>query len=483
MIYIASQRKQVAEGVVTTRAIVGTRIRERRRSLGITQAALAREIGISASYLNLIEHNKRAIAGPLLLRTAGALGVGLEDLDAAAERRLLDMLHEVAHLPNLAGLEVETAQTGELIGRYPGWARAVAALARSERSAMIQAQAMADRLTHDPVLSETVHRMLTRISAIRTAAEILTDYPDVPARQREHFLMIIRDESRALSDVGENLASYFDHAETAGAPLTPIDEVEALFEARHNRFDEIETAVEQDGAAPLRTGDAQAMTAARRWQAARESAAQRFLSLIETLLARHEEIASQNARQRARDALLDYAAAAILAPMSRFALLAQECRHDLEALAAAFDLDMTRVCYRMLALPDGPRLGYLRVDAAGSLIERRNLPGLTAPRHAAACPLWVLYRAQQAPGTILRQLARFPGGQSFVFLAFAHCVSPPGFRQPRHYLTDMLAMSESDARATVYAPGPTTPTEEVGPACGICPRQDCRHRRDEPLGG
>ena len=36
--------------------------------MGVTQAEMSRRIGISASYLNLIERNKRGIAGPLLRR-------------------------------------------------------------------------------------------------------------------------------------------------------------------------------------------------------------------------------------------------------------------------------------------------------------------------------------------------------------------------------------------------------------------------------
>ena len=116
------------------RTIVGTRIRERRRALGVTQVELSRRIGISASYLNLIERNKRGIAGPLLRRAAAALELGLEELDGAAERRLLEALDEIAHAPELAGLGVEAASAGELIGRYPGWARALAASpARSGR--------------------------------------------------------------------------------------------------------------------------------------------------------------------------------------------------------------------------------------------------------------------------------------------------------------------------------------------------------------
>ena len=113
-------------------AILGARIREHRRSIGITQAELARRIGVPSSYLNLIERNKRGIAGPLLRRTAEALDIRLDELDGAVERRLLETLNEVAHLPDLKALGVEAESAGELIGRYPGWARALAALARSE---------------------------------------------------------------------------------------------------------------------------------------------------------------------------------------------------------------------------------------------------------------------------------------------------------------------------------------------------------------
>ena len=40
-------------------SLIGATLRERRRARGITQAALAAQIGISASYLNLIESDKR----------------------------------------------------------------------------------------------------------------------------------------------------------------------------------------------------------------------------------------------------------------------------------------------------------------------------------------------------------------------------------------------------------------------------------------
>ena len=65
--------------------LVGPKIRERRRQLGVTQAALSATLGISASYLNLIEGGKRNIGGSLLKRIADALGLAVDDLDGAAE--------------------------------------------------------------------------------------------------------------------------------------------------------------------------------------------------------------------------------------------------------------------------------------------------------------------------------------------------------------------------------------------------------------
>ena len=128
-----------------------------------------------------------------------------------------------------------------------------------------------------------------------------------------------------------------------------------------------------------------------------------------------------------------------------------------------------------------PRFGYLRANAAGTIIQMIALKGLTVPRYAAACPLWVLYRAQQSPEAVIRQRVVFPSGARFVLVARARHAGPIGFGKPRHYLTDMLVMDEADAAQTVYAPAPSTFVEEVGPSCRLCPRRSCAHRVEDPL--
>lgn len=463
-----------------SRAVIGMRIRERRRALGMTQAGLAARIGISPSYMNLIERNRRAIAGSLLRRAAEALALGLDDLDGAAERRLLESLVEIAHAPELSRLGVETDGAGEMIARFPGWARALASLATAEREASATVGALADRLTHDPFLGETVHRMLTRIAAIRSAAEILHDFPNVPDGQRDRFHRIMHEESRALSQVGEALAGYFDRIVQPGRKLTPLDEVEALFDARANRFDEIEEA------AAAQAGHLTELAPSRRRAQAVAIAVDALAPIIDALLAGQSEVETAAGLARARATLTDYAAAAILVPMPRLVPDAAAASYDVEALADAFSVGVETICRRFAALPKGedvPRFGHFRANAAGTIVERSNLPGLAAPRYATACPLWLLYRAQQSPETVLRQCVVFPSGDRFVFLARARNSGAAGFGRPRHYQTDMLALTDEDARLTVYAPDPAMPAEEVGNACRLCSRRGCEHRVEDPIAG
>ena len=51
----------------------------------LSQAALAERLGISASYLNLLEHDRRSLTTALLLKLAQVLGLELRDLAAGAD--------------------------------------------------------------------------------------------------------------------------------------------------------------------------------------------------------------------------------------------------------------------------------------------------------------------------------------------------------------------------------------------------------------
>jgi predicted transcriptional regulator len=198
------------------------------------------------------------------------------------------------------------------------------------------------------------------------------------------------------------------------------------------------------------------------------------------------KLTTQRARTHAFDALSVYAREAVLAPLDGFAAQALAQRYDVDALAATFAVGVETVCHRLTALkhaPEVPRFGYFRANAAGTIVETRSLTGLLTPRYASACPLWVLFRAQQSPDATIRQRALFPSGARYVFVARAGNTGLTGFGRARHYVTDMLAITEDDAAKTIYAPEASVPVEAVGTACRSCPRKDCDHRVADPLAG
>ncbi|KAB2883006.1 MAG: helix-turn-helix transcriptional regulator, partial [Albidovulum sp.] len=120
-------------------ALTGTRVRERRQRIGLKQADLARAVGVSPAYLNLIEHNRRRVGADLLASLAEALGVGEAALAEGADSALFEGLREAA--AGAAGAEAgaaesapETDRIEEFVGRFPGWAALLA-----ERQARIGA--------------------------------------------------------------------------------------------------------------------------------------------------------------------------------------------------------------------------------------------------------------------------------------------------------------------------------------------------------
>jgi transcriptional regulator with XRE-family HTH domain len=71
---------------------IGPRLRKLRREKGETQAAVARNLGISTSYVNLLENNERSISASVLLRLLQAYGVDWRDIaDETNTSMLADM--------------------------------------------------------------------------------------------------------------------------------------------------------------------------------------------------------------------------------------------------------------------------------------------------------------------------------------------------------------------------------------------------------
>jgi len=516
------------------RPVIGPKIRDRRHALGITQSGLAARLGISASYLNLIEGNKRNIAGGLLKRIGDELGLALEDLDGAAERRLLGDLGELASEPLLAQLALDGASTGDLASRHPAWARALVALHRAWRERDQAVGALSDRLSQDPFLGDAVHGMLTRVAAIRSSSEILATTGDLEPEEQRRFVSIIGTESDRLADVALALGAFFDKAHSETRPVTPVEEVDDFLLDRNNHFPALEEAADtfraalgiehechesvlleylqrehavtvvarpapEDAALAPVAFDPDARTlaisdalspATRRFELAR-TAADLFNggAPVAAEIDRSPLLGTAAARRRAHRVLSSYVAAAVVLPYAVIRDAAIGSRYDLDYLGRRFAASFEQVCHRLTTLrrpgAEGIPFGLMRVDVAGYVTKRFALPHLLLPRYGNACPVWALYAAFQTPGAIVRQLAEFPTGDRFLFLARTVEKRRPAFAMPRRLMSIMLACDALHADRMVYADGldvaSSAPATPVGSNCRLCVRRECAYREEDPI--
>jgi predicted transcriptional regulator len=210
---------------------------------------------------------------------------------------------------------------------------------------------------------------------------------------------------------------------------------------------------------------------------------------VEEALAASSLLSSEAARRRARRALWSYLAAALLMPYEEFLAAARRARYDIDYLAQRFEASYEQVCHRLVTLrrpgASGVPFGLMRIDPAGFLTKRFPLPHLPLPRHGNACPLWAGYEAFQTPGATVRQIAAFPTGERFLFLARAIEKTRPSFTLPRRLISIMLACDVLHADQIVYADGlnlsSSAPTTPVGSNCRLCVRRDCDYREEDPI--
>ena len=227
-------------------ALLGNRLRGLRQHRGVTQVEMATRLGISPSYLNLIEHSRRALTRPLLLKLAEAYDVDMQAFSGTEEARLLAKLSELFADPVLRGHEVGRQALGELVGNVPEVTPALFSLYRAYRNAREDVLGLTERLADNPYLSVACHRLLTLLTSIRSCSEILQDNIDLPVERRQHFVDILVQESENLTELANELFDFFSgHGlrESSGA-RPPAEEVADALHARANHFPELELAAE-----------------------------------------------------------------------------------------------------------------------------------------------------------------------------------------------------------------------------------------------
>ena len=422
--------------------LTGGRIRERRLIAGMRQAELAREAGISASYLNLIEHNRRRIGGKLLVNIAHVLGVEPSMLSEGAEAALISTLREAA--ADADKVQAETERVDEFAGRFPGWAQVLAQSHRRIASLERTVDILSDRLSHDPDLAASLHEVLSTAASIRSTASILAETGDLEPKWRDRFHRNLNEDSLRLAESSKTLVSYLDESDRSENPGSiPREEAEAFCAAQGYHFPELEEG----------------------------------LKTPEELVEGRSELASRASRRIAVDFLRQYRSDALALPLEPFSEACAKFGPDPAQLAGEFGAGIPEVLRRIAAMPETvvPQgAGLVICDSSGGMLLRKNVEGFAMPRFGVPCPLWPLFLALNRPLVALRRdvVQAGRGGAGFTCYAQSWPVNTPDLTENPLYHSVMLILPKPGDEE------PASGTVRLGSTCRVCPRQRCIARRE-----
>ncbi len=506
--------------------LIGHRIRSIRRENGHTQVALAKAAGISAAYLNLIEHNRRAIGGATLLRLAEALEVQPSELTGSEENRVLADLNELSSDPLFADTALQKNDLTTILGVAPNAANAMVTLYRAYRAATDRIDLLSERLSHDPFLSHAAHSVVSHITSIRSFAEILQDYEDLSIEQRKKFTNSLAKESGRLSNAASEVFGFLESRDTGRQTASAADEVDDLIydygnyfvpleerakaifpkiarndsvfladlirylERTHNiqikRLDPDELGAERfiwDRKKGILSLSKSLPHSSSRFETARLVARLEARDEVEDIV-RSTRLTSDASRQRAREALYSYCASALIFPYEQFLKTAVEARYDIEIMKQLYASSWEQICHRLTTLRrpehEGIPFHLLRTDIAGNVSKRFSASGLQLPRYGGACPRWAVHHALLTPGNVVTQLVKTPDNATYLFIARTVSKGRGGFHRPRGVYSIMLGCDAAYANRMVYADGTDTDHLEtampVGITCRLCSMDNCQQR-------
>lgn len=425
--------------------LTGSRIRERRIMAAMRQTDLAQALGISASYLNLIEHNRRRIGGKLLVSIANALNVEPSLLTEGAAKTLVAAVGEAAASVDTDA--AETDQSEEFARRFPGWAEVISNQHRRIVTLERTVEALTDRLAHDPQLATSLHEVLSTAAAVRSVASILAEPGDLEPVWRDRFTKNLNDDSLRLAESSKALVAYLDANETGSdRRALPREEAEAVLAANNYVVEALETP----GAVVADARD----------------------TLVEAPGGATRKILASMLQQ--------YLADAVALPRADLLRKIEACGGDALAIAQATRLPLPVVMRRLAVMRDedlAEPYGLVICDAAGSILFQKALGSFSVPRAVPPCPLWPLFLALHRPQVpVLQRLTQVGRGPAhYTCLAVAETEAGTVYdAQPRIQSTMLLQIAATDQEA------PQSPLE-VGSSCRVCSRVGCSARREPSL--
>ncbi|HEV7254722.1 MAG TPA: short-chain fatty acyl-CoA regulator family protein [Mesorhizobium sp.] len=457
----------MAEGKI----FAGPRIRRIRLRLGLSQTAMAAALGVSPSYLNLLERNQRPLTASLMLKLGTVYGVSAEEL--GGEPGLVPGLREVFADPLLAG---ELPGDSELIDLAESTPNAAGAMLKLFRAYREQAERLSD-------LSDLLAKE-GRAQLLSGARLPLDEVRDVLERRPNHFGRL--DEAAegfakslggGADDLWPALKVWLRREKGIAVQALPVS-VMPQWRKRFDRHSQRLFVSER-----LSPPDQLREVAA---EAAQLALGEAIAGEVAALA-----LSTDEARRIARFELGRYAAHAVLMPYEAFRAAAMRLRHDIDALAARFRVTFEQAATRLttLARPNASGVPFflLEVDGAGNRLRRAGAAGFPHSRFGGLCPKLGHFSAFAQASRIGAEAAEMPDGERF--LTLSRTVDGPfagwGERPRRTALllgcdwtfADQVVYADAIARDETGAPL----LLEIGPACRLCERPACLARAEPPV--
>lgn len=447
------------------KTLVGPRLRTLRREQRQTQAEMARALGISATYVNLLENNQRSLSVQMLMAISDTYGVDWRDLiqDEGATR--------LADLRNALRDPVFGDGTPDL-------------------------QEMRGAIDHAPKL---VEQFLKLYGSHRSVLERL-----MRQNREGHDALLSSTPETIIHDFFRDHSNYFDRLERSAEAVRAedpcaADDVYAVLKARLAKVHGItvRTASIEDMSQALRVYDAASATVNLSEALDHQNRVFQLAHLICLLELDHllseitadSGIKSENGLARCHVELANYFAAAYLMPYSHFQEAAEATRYDIDRLAATFGVSFEQVCHRLTTLQrDGARgvaFFFLRVDKAGNVTKRFNATSFHLAEHGGACPVWNIHTAFRSTGVIIPQFVELPDGERFFTLS--RTAERPVFSRESQDRRLAIAMGCEMKHAHRVGYTDSFNLEDpslfspIGINCYLCPRQACSQRASQPV--
>ena len=448
---------------------VGPKIKAFRRQLGIQANKLAEQLGISPSYLNLIESGKRRIDGDLIIKICKELRIELKDITSQSELKLENNISELLSDELFEDLDILGPEVKDLVNTNPKIAKALIKLGDNYK-----------QKDHDIV--NRVENISGKIIDSRKASfpgEVVSDFLQ---ENKNYFPKLEEFANEVFLNIQvNNRATYMALCEYLKNKHHII--VKDVLPEENKPFSKVFKKKEKE----LLLSDYVALETKKLYVAA-QIAHEGAISIIEDYLLKFS-FPSEESKKLTKVALLNYCGAAILMPYKMFHSECIKQKYDLELLQNTFATTFEQIAHRVTSLQDpklpGIPFHFLRVDIAGNISKRFSLSGIEIPRYGGACPRWNVYSAFTRPGFIQAAVSKMSNGEKYVCIARTVEKGVGRFGEAKSILSIGLGCEAKYAKDFVYTENLNLNDKKteipIGVSCRTCDRLDCSQRAFPPL--